>query len=382
MRRTQWTSRVSVIIGAALILGAMLGARPGLALGLVDTSSSGKVYKIALSMSYTGNAWQIEARNMLEAEAKTPPYNKRVKLSVFVAGQNVAKQIGQMQEIIAQGYNAIITFPISTTVLNPVVTQACNHGLTVVAYDAEVTAKCAYNVHINQTYEGVATATWLADALHGKGNIILSTGVPGTAVDTQRTNGAKSVFARYPDIHIIDSFSGMWDQSTSQKEMARELSAHHNIDGVWAQVGYGIVQAFRAAHRKLVPITGESENGYRNLLYDGAVQGISYGSPPYTGAYALKMAVAILDGKKLPHFVQVPLPLVTRAQMKRCTDVTKGCNVIPLNVAPAEYVDDFYDKDLVPELCFQATKTGNPCPGKTARPASTRSWPPTATSRA
>lgn len=35
---------------------------------------------IALSMSYVGNDWQIEARNMVNAEARTPPYDKTVKL--------------------------------------------------------------------------------------------------------------------------------------------------------------------------------------------------------------------------------------------------------------------------------------------------------------
>jgi ribose transport system substrate-binding protein len=117
-------------------------------------------------------------------------------------------------------------------------------------------------------------------------------------------------------------------------------------------------------------------------MYDGVVKGISYGSPPYTGAYALKMAVAIMDGKKLPHFIQVPLPLNVRSQLKRCTVVEKGCNVVPLSVAPSGFFDDFYDKNLVPELCFKAITKGTACPGKTAKPPSTKSYPPTSTSRA
>jgi ribose transport system substrate-binding protein len=369
------------VIGiVALIFSVFAVTHSGVVRGA--TAKAPKVYKIALSMSFVGNDWQIEAEHMFLAESKTPPYNNRVKVTVFIAGPNVAKQISQMQQIIAQGFNAMVTFPISPTALNPTVTQACAHGMTVVAYDAEVTAPCAYNVHINQTYAGVATAQWLAKTLHYKGNIIMSTGVPGTSVNTQRVAGAKSVFAKNPNIHIIDSFNGEWDQAITQQGMARQLSIHHNIQGVWAEVGYGIVQAFKAAHRKLVPTVGESENGFRNYMVDGVVNGISYGSPPYTGAYALKMAIAIMDGKKLPHFIQVPLPLNFRSQLKRCTVVEQGCNVVPLSIAPSGFFDDFYDKDLVPELCFKAITKGTPCPGKHAMPASTRSWPATATSRA
>jgi ABC-type sugar transport system substrate-binding protein len=89
---------------------------------------------------------------------------------------------------------------------------------------------------------------------------------------------------------------------------------------VWAQVGFGVIEAYKAAGRKLVPMVGESENGFRSAMAGGTVAGISYGSPPYTGAYALKEAVAILQGKPMPRLMQVPLPLNTRPQLKLCTN--------------------------------------------------------------
>jgi ribose transport system substrate-binding protein len=45
-----------------------------------------RVFKIALAMSYVGNDWQIEAKNLVNAEAKTPPYDREVKLDNYVAG--------------------------------------------------------------------------------------------------------------------------------------------------------------------------------------------------------------------------------------------------------------------------------------------------------
>src|SRR3546814_12613618 len=57
---------------------------------------------------------------------------------------------------------------------------------------------------------GRVTAEWLADKLGGKGNIVVLTGVPGTSVDTQRTEAAKEVFAKHPDIKIIAEAPGMW----------------------------------------------------------------------------------------------------------------------------------------------------------------------------
>jgi ribose transport system substrate-binding protein len=348
-----------------------------------------RVFKIALSMSYVGNDWQIEAKNLVAAEAATPPYNHEVELHTYVAGAagaggaDVNSQIEQMQQMIAAGYDAILTFPISPTALDPVIKQACDRGVVVIAYDGAVTEPCAYNVHINQYAAGKFTAQWLVKALHGKGNIVEANGVAGTSVDTLRRAGAASVFKKHRGVHILAQFAGNWDQADTQQGMARVLGADHNIQGVWGQVGFGILQAYRAAGRKLVPTVGESENGFRDAMASHQVQGISYGSPPYTGAYALKEAVAILQGHKMPKLMQVPLPLNTAGQLKKCTDVTKGCNAFPPSKAPSTgFFDDFYEKDLAPELCLSAATSGRPCPGKRARPPTGHSFPSNATTRA
>jgi hypothetical protein len=81
--------------------------------------------------------------------------------------------------------------------------------------------------------------------------------------------------------------------------------------------------------------------------------------------------------------MQIPLPLNTRSQLKRCVDATKGCNVFPSAKAPSTgFFADFFDGRLVPELCLQAATSAKPCPGRRAKPPLHRSFPANATSRA
>ena len=59
---------------------------------------------------------------------------------------------------------------------------------------------------------------------------------------------------------------------------------------------------------------------------------ISYASPPYSGALALKLAVQAIEGKDIPHVVILPLPVVTSDTIKLCQEGTwqemqNGCNV-------------------------------------------------------
>ena len=65
------------------------------------------------------------------------------------------------------------------------------------------------------------------------------TGVPGTSVDTARTEAAKEVFAKYPDIKIVAEGVGMWSQAVARTELSKIVATHNwdEIDGLWMQVG-------------------------------------------------------------------------------------------------------------------------------------------------
>ena len=145
----------------------------------------------SLSMSYIGNDWQAEAANMVKAMAAHKDFADKVDLQVQVAGPNAQRQIQQINAMVQPGAKAIVVYPISPTALNSAVKNACDKGVMIIAYDAEITEPCAYNVSIDQEEAGRVTAEWLAKKLNGKGNIVVITGVPGTSVDTLRTKAAQ-----------------------------------------------------------------------------------------------------------------------------------------------------------------------------------------------
>jgi ribose transport system substrate-binding protein len=366
------------LLAVALALGLAAVAHPA--------EAAGKKYRIFLSMSYIGNDWQAEAANMVKAMAASKDYRDRVSLEVQVAGPNAQRQIQQINAMVQEGAQAIVVYPISPTALNQVVRNACARHVVIIAYDAEITEPCAYNVHIDQLEAGRVTAEWLAKAVNGKGNIVVITGVPGTSVDTQRTAAAKAVFAKYPDIHIISEGVGMWSQAVARTELTKILTTHpwSDIDGLWMQVGCYTAASMEKetgiADDKLKPCAGEGSNGHRiQMLPVGAasVQGthdtyrpmgepsISYASPPYSGALALKLAVDILDGKTVPKFTKLPLPIVTNATVKLCTQGTwqemeQGCNVFqPAIISNPGWFASIYSPDT-PEAGLQAALNGKP----------------------
>jgi ribose transport system substrate-binding protein len=366
------------IVGIAALAAAIL-ATAG------SSAQAEDKFKVFLSMSFIGNDWQAESANMVKAMAEHKSMRGKVDLTVQVAGPNAQRQIQQINAMVQQGAKAIVIFPISPTALNQVVKNACDKGVIVFAYDAEITEPCAYNTHIDQDEAGRVTAQWLVDKLGGKGNIVVLTGVPGTSVDTQRTAAAKAVFAKHPDIHIIGEAVGMWSQAVARTELSKILATHNwnEVDGLWLQVGCYTAASMQdeagIPDNKKKPCAGEGSNGHRiQMLPAGtAVEGasatyrpmgypsISYASPPYSGGLALKLAVDKLDGKDVPKLTKLPLPLVTNDTIKLCQEGTweemkAGCSAFSPSIVtnPGWFASIFSEQ--TPEIGLSAALVGQP----------------------
>jgi len=364
----------------ALLAGMAAGA-----FCAATTAQAAEKYKIFLSMSYIGNDWQAEAANMVKAMAGHKSLADKVDLQVQVAGPNAQRQIQQINAMVQGGAQAIVVYPISPTALNQVVKSACDKGVKIFAYDAEITEPCAYNIHIDQEEAGRVTAEWLVDKLGGKGEIVAITGVPGTSVDDQRTKAAKEVFAKHPDIKIVGEAVGMWSQAVARTELSKILATRtwDDIDGLWMQVGCFTANAMQLEAGKtakdLIPCAGEGSNGGRiQMLPEGTevegaaspyaplgAQRISYASPPYSGALALKLAVDALDGKDVPKLTILPLPIVTNDTIKLCEEGTwdemkAGCNAFKPSLVsnPGWFASIFSDQ--TPEVGLAAALVGQP----------------------
>ena len=165
------------------------------------------------------------------------------------------------------------------------------------------------------------------------------TGVPGTSVDTQRTDAAKKVFAKYPDIKVVGEAVGMWSQAVARTELSKLLATRswNDIDGCgcrWAATPPTPCSWKRAANpasccpaRARAPTAAACRccrparrRTARRAATRPWARRAFLRSPPYSGALALKLAVQALEGKDVPKRVTLPLPLVTNDTIKLCQE--------------------------------------------------------------
>jgi ribose transport system substrate-binding protein len=274
-------------------------------------------YKIALSNSYIGNTWRTEMVQIAKAYTEKPEVKKHIKsFQVSSSGNDVNAQIAQMNQMILSGVDAIVIDAASPTGLNSVIEQAVDAGILVVAFDNSVTTKKSVLVNEDQYEMGKKWAEFLVDHTGGKGHYLMVRGVAGTSVDQDRTKAAKDVFGKHSGITTTEVY-GNWDDGTAQKVTANALAAGTKFDAVWSQGGdTGVVRAFQQAGQKIPPIAGEAENGFRKLAAKLKFPMLSIGQSPALSAMSIKVAIAILQGEKVPQAVSVPLPTATNDTLK------------------------------------------------------------------
>lgn len=143
--------------------------------------------------------------------------------------------------------------------------------MRVIAVDQEVSAPEALNVTIDQKEWAKISMRWLAEALGGKGNIVIINGIAGHPANEARYQGVKEVLAQYPNIKVLNVANADWDQAKGQEVMSRLLASYPQIDGVWSQDGMaeGALRALLAANLPRLPVmAGEARAGYLRLWAD------------------------------------------------------------------------------------------------------------------
>jgi ribose transport system substrate-binding protein len=351
-----------------------------------SAAEGAKKYRVALSMSYIGNDWQGASLNILTSMYELNYKDRVSALDVFVAGTDAANQNRQILQMIAEGYDMIICYPISPTAINSSIKKATDAGIVFINYDSETTAPTAYNLTFDNYDAGVKTTEWLAQKLNYKGKLVVINGVPGTTVDLDRRRGVGDVVAKYPGMSIVAEFPGMWANGPSQEGMTKILASGIEFDGIFTQGGgAGTVQALLDANHKLVPMGNESENMIRLMMMDPEMKkkgfsSASYGSPLYQAAAALYYGLKILDGDTtIPKRIVVPYPFVlspddpykpsgdlSRLELQSlkfsasgsAEDLANGANVFDAGLVGPGFFANVYHPTYTPGLDLYMVLTG------------------------
>ncbi|MDY8107963.1 ABC transporter substrate-binding protein [Fulvimarina sp. 2208YS6-2-32] len=296
--------RVILTASAAVIL--CLGAAGA------NAQSAGK--SIALSNNYAGNSWrQAMIESWEETTSKAVEEGVVGSADAFTTAENSAtEQAAQLQNMILQGYDAIVLNSASPTALNGAVKEACDAGITVVSFDGVVTEPCAWRIAVDFKKMGTDQIDYLAKRYPDGGKLLEIRGLPGTSVDEEIHAGIVEGVKNHPNFEVVREVQGDWTQTVAQKSVASVLPSLPDVVGVVTQGGdgYGAAEAFKAAGREVPTIimgNRSDELGWWKEQKDAnGYETFSQSIAPGVSTLAFWVAQAILDGKDVPKDLVVP----------------------------------------------------------------------------
>ncbi len=317
-----------------------------LVLALVSTTAyadtSGK--RIAFSNNYAGNSWRQAMLNSYDVVTKKAVADGVVAAADVLptAAQEVPTQAAQIQNLILQGYDAIVINAASPDALNGAVKQACDAGIVVVSFDGIVTEPCAYRVVVDFEDMGRQEVEQMAKFQPQGGNLLEIRGLAGTSIDEAIHKGIVEGVEKHPEFKIVNSVTGNWDQTTAQKAVATVLPSLPDIVGVVTQGGdgYGTAQAFAAAGKpRPTIIMGNRQDElqwWKEQKEKDGYKTWSASIAPGVSTLAFWVAQQVLDGRTdVPHDLLVPYLAFTQDDFEAALP-----NIEVGGVASAEYTQE------------------------------------------
>jgi ribose transport system substrate-binding protein len=326
------------------IAGIAALAAIGIVLAAGTASADTKTKKIAFSNNYAGNSWRQAMLKSYDLVTKKAVADGVVAAAdVFTTSENqVTEQAAQIQNLILQGYDAIVINAASPDALNGPIKQACDAGIIVVSFDGIVTEPCAWRVVVDFKDMGEKQLEFLNTRLPKGGNLLEIRGLAGTSIDQSIHEGILAGVGKYPQFKIVGSVNGDWAEDVAQKAVAGILPSLPDIVGIVDQGGdgYGAAQALKGAGRPMpVIIMGNRQDELAWWKEQKAANGYytwSASIAPGVSTLAFWVAQQILDGHKdIPHDLLVPYLAFTQ------DDFEAALPNIPVGgVASKEYSQD------------------------------------------
>ena len=128
--------------------------------------------KFALLMSHMDNEFTIQQK------AK----ELGAQLTVFDARNEIARQIGQVETVVTQGYTGLLIEPVAVDGVGPALQAAKKAGLAVVTIDQKITHQELVDAYVgaNPVQGGEMEMEFIAKAINGAGNVALLLGPLGS----------------------------------------------------------------------------------------------------------------------------------------------------------------------------------------------------------
>jgi ABC-type sugar transport system substrate-binding protein len=284
-------------------------------------------YTIGFSQVGSTNPWRLG-----ETDSMKKQFEEDLGWTLITtdANEDTAKQLADIDTIIAQQPDIMIFPPREEKPLAPKVLEIKEAGIPVILIDRDVDHEVAkpgvdYITFIGSDFvqQGMQAAKWLAETTNGEAKIIELEGTTGADPANKRKQGFDEYLTGtfrgtptpegpFPGMEILASQTGNFLRDTGRQVMETLLQAHPEVNAVYAhndEMAIGAIAALEAAGRKpgedVILVSIDGENAALDAIVEGKL-GASVESSPFFGPISYETMMKYVNGEDIPDWVVVP----------------------------------------------------------------------------
>lgn len=226
------------------------------------------------------------------------------------------QQAALIEDMIAQGVNALAVVPMSPEALEPVLKRAMDAGITVITHEAAAQQNTNYDLEafVNEDF-GANLMEQMAKCMGGEGEYAVFVGSLTSQTHNQWVDGAIAYQkSNYPNMTLVGDKNETFDDQQQAYAKAQEvLRAYPNIKGMQGSAstdvaGIGLAVEERGLEAQTCVFGTSLPSIAGQYLETGAVDGIGFWDPSVAGYAMNKLATMVMNGETVTDGMDLGLP--------------------------------------------------------------------------
>ncbi len=264
---------------------------------------------IGLSVSTQNNPFFVTLVEGAQAAAD----KAGVQLVVVDAGDDAAKQVSDIEDLVAKNVSVLIVNPVDSDTVSSVVQTAVNKGVKVISADRVVNGVEIDCQIASDNVLGAELATQF---------IVDQVGEGAKVAELQGTNGASAAIDRGTGFHniadskldVVASQTADFDRTKGMTVMENMLQANGDIKAVFAandEMALGAMEAISASRKDILVVGFDATDDAISSIKDGRMGATIAQQPDLIGATAVDTAIKLINGETVEKSIPVEVTLVT-----------------------------------------------------------------------
>ena len=264
---------------------------------------------IGLSISTQNNPFFVTLAEGSKAAADAAG----VSLTVVDAGDDVTKQVSDIEDLIAKDISVLIVNPVDSDAVTGAIQSAKDKGVRVISVDRAVNGVEIDCQIASDNVLGAELATQY---------IVEQVGEGAKVAELQGTSGASAAIDRGTGFHniadakldVVASQVANFDRTQGMSVMENILQANGDITAVFAandEMALGAVEAVSGAGKDVVVVGFDATDDAIAAIKEGRMAATIAQQPDLIGSTAVENALKLINGESIPASIPVEVTLIT-----------------------------------------------------------------------